>query len=277
MQGTTINRAEAQSLPSWRLLLQYRSYIQSNALQDFVYKYAGTSLGLMWNVIHPIMLVAVFSFVFTVIMPARFQPSGGQTIPFILFLCSGLLPWLSFVDALLRGTGAFVDNAGYLRKLSIPEEVFLARTLVGSCILLCINLVVLIAAAFLYGFWPRWTWLLVPVVGLLMMLFAFGMGALLGTINVFARDAHQIVTISTQAWLWLTPITYASTAMPSWLHSAQYANPAFPYIELIREQFIYGRPGPISLWIAALLWAVAALAAGNLVLSRFRTDVRDVL
>lgn len=277
MPQITINAAGRVHPSLIRTVVQYRRYILSNAKQEFLYKYVGTGIGLMWNVIHPIMMVVVFSVVFTAITPTRFRAEGFQDLSFVVFLCSGLLPWLSFLDGLQRTTICFVENAGYLRKLAIPEEVFLAKTIVGSCILLSINLAVLLTAALILGLSPQWTWALVPVVGGMMMLFAFGLGSLFGTINVFVRDVSQIITIVTQLWMWLTPIVYPLEAMPSWLRSAQLANPIYPFIELFHELFLFGRIGSLTLWLAASLWTVAALLGGSVVLGRFRGELRDVL
>ena len=209
--------------------------------------------------------------------PARFSMAGIQDVSFVVFLCSGLLPWLSFVDGLNRATSCFVDNASYLRKLPIPEEVFLAKTVVGSSILLGINLLALAITALGFGLMPSVTWLFVPLTGALMMVLAFGLGALLGTVNVFVRDVSQIVTITTQLWMWLTPIVYSSQAMPAGLWSLQYANPIYPFIELIREQFLFGRIGAPQLWLLALMWAAVALIAGTSMLKYFRSELRDVL
>lgn len=272
-----MNSADRKPASLLRTIVAHRQYILNNAVQEFIYKYAGTGIGLMWNVIHPIMMVIVFSFVFTTIMPARYNAGGVDDISFVLFLCSGLLPWLSFVDALQRGTMTFVDSAGYLRKLAIPEEVFLSKTIVGSCILLTINIAVLVLAAFILGFWPRWTWLLIPVVASMMMLLAFGLGTLFATINVFTRDVSQIIMIITQLWMWLTPIVYSSATMPAWLRSLQLANPIYPFIELFREVFLFDKVGSPVLWLAAFLWMSVALLAGSVVLKRFRAELRDLL
>jgi len=277
MTLTTVNSAKGARGSIWPSLVRSRRYILANAVQDFLHKYTGTAMGLLWNAIHPIMMVVVFSMVFTFIIPARFSMAGIQDVSFVVFLCSGLLPWLSFVDGLNRATSCFVDNASYLRKLPIPEEVFLAKTVVGSSILLGINLLALVITALGFGLVPSVTWLFVPLTGALMMLLAFGLGALLGTVNVFVRDVSQIVTITTQLWMWLTPVVYSSQAMPAGLWSLQYANPIFPFIELIREQFLFGRIGAPQLWLLALMWATVALVAGTSMLKHFRSELRDVL
>jgi len=277
MMPVTINAANRPPVALVRTLVQHRRYIFSNAWQDFLHKYAGTGIGLLWNLVHPVMVVLVYSFVFTTIMPSRYSSGAISDVPYVLFLCSALLPWISFVDGLQRTTTTFVDNAGYLRKLAVPEEVFLAKTIVGSGILLTINMGVLVVAAILVGFAPFWTWLLMPVAGALMLALAFGLGAFFGTLNVFVKDISQIIAVATQLWVWLTPIIYASSTMPEWLRKAQFANPIFPFTELFRELFLFGRPGTVVIWLSALTWTALALLAGSAILRRFRSELRDAL
>lgn len=270
-----VNSADDVSVPMLASLTRYRAYILANAVQEFLYRYTGTSVGLLWNIINPVMMVVVFSIVFTYILPSRF--AGLDDLPFIVVLCSGLLPWLSFVDGIQRSTTSLVDNAGYLRKLAIPEEVFIAKAVVGSAILLAINLAVVMAVALLSGLTPNWSWLLAPLTGSLMILLAFGLGIALGTLTVFVRDIAQVVPIVTQAWMWLTPIVYASQTMPDALRAAQVANPAFPFIELLRDQVLFGRAGAPLHWLLAVGWTSLALIVGAIVLRRMRADLRDVL
>jgi lipopolysaccharide transport system permease protein len=273
----TLNTAGQPPSPLLHSLFHFRGYIFTNALQDFLHRYTGTAMGLLWNAIHPIMMVIVFSVVFTFVIPSRFGMEGFAEVPFVVFLCSALLPWLCFVDALQRATSCFVENASYLRKLPIPEEVFLAKAVVGSSILLGVNLVALVVTAVAFGVTPRASWLLVPLVGGMLMVLAFGLGALLGTVNVFARDVAQILSITTQLWMWLTPIVYSSQAMPPGLRSLQYANPMYPFVELIRTQFLFGTAGALRFWLLALAWMLLTVAAGSAMLRRFRSDLRDVL
>src|SRR5215203_4287124 len=103
--------------PVARGLLGHRRYIWQGALADLRHRYAGTGLGVVWNVLHPLALIAVFSLVFSVIM----RPRGVEApYGYVLYLCSGLLPWLAFSECITRGANAFSENAAYLKKLPVP-------------------------------------------------------------------------------------------------------------------------------------------------------------
>jgi lipopolysaccharide transport system permease protein len=83
-------------------IIRFRNYISLNAMQEFLHRYAGTTIGILWNIVHPMALIVIFSIVFANIMPTKFRATPEMS--FLLFLCSGLLPWLSFVEGLNRCT-----------------------------------------------------------------------------------------------------------------------------------------------------------------------------
>lgn len=258
-------------------LLRHRRYILANALEDLRQRYAGTGLGILWNIAQPLALIAIFSLVFSQIMPTQFQARGGQTQSFLLFLCSGLLPWMAFVDCLSRVTGAFVDNAGYLRKLAIPELVFAARTAVTSTITLAIYLGLLFLTGTLLGHMPMWAWLMMPLAGLLMIAFAFGLGLALGTLNVFLRDVAQLVAVVTQLWMWLSPIVYSVEILPATVQRLVWLNPFYPFVEIMRSAFLYGQMGQPLSWLLAIAWSSLAVILGWRVLRSLGAELRDVL
>ena len=258
-------------------LLSYRRYILTNAIEDLRQRYAGTGLGVLWNVVHPLAMIAIFSLVFSQIMPNRFKSEGGQTVSFLLYLCSGLLPWLALSDCLGRVTGTFIENAGYLKKLAIPELVFAMRTAVSSAITLGIYLVLLIATAFLLGHSPHWAWLLMAPAGLLMIGLGFGLGLCFGTLNVFFRDIAQMIALVLQLWMWLTPIIYSVEILPPALHPFLWLNPFYPFVHIFREIFLFGTSGGLLAWGFAAVWATGSLLLGRRILAKLAPELRDVL
>ena len=145
-------------------LVRYRSFIWRHAAADLRHRYAGTGLGLAWNVVHPLAVIAIYSAVFTTVFPTPAEPGGGR-LPYTFYLCSGFFPWLAFSDCVTRGTAAFVANAAYLKKLPIPEPVFVAQSAATTATL---GLAVELRPAPGRRRWrwetgPAWTWLLLPL------------------------------------------------------------------------------------------------------------------
>src|SRR5207247_4456805 len=111
--------------------------------------------------------------------------AGAPSYPYPVWLCSALLPWSAFAECINKGTHSFIANAIYLRKLPIPEQVFVAQTALTTTINLAVSFSLLIIVGLALGYYPSWHWLLLPAPFLLLIAMGFGVGMLLGTLNAF--------------------------------------------------------------------------------------------
>ena len=257
-------------------LLTHRRFIWQSAVGELRHRYAGTGLGVVWNVLHPLALIAVYSVVFTAIMSAQVDGVPGR-FAYLLYLCSGLLPWLSFAECVTRGCNAFVENATYLRKLPIPEQVFVARAAASSTLGLAISFSLLLVLAPALGLRPSWHWLLLPLPLLALQALGLGVGLLLGTFNVFFRDVGQLLTIALQVVLWTAPVVYLAKILPEPFRRALPFHPLVPPLEAVRDLFLHHRlPEP---WVCAAMtaWPAATLLASWAVFSKLRAEIRDLL
>jgi len=261
-------------------LLGHRDYIWQGAWAELRHRYAGTGLGVVWNVVHPLALIAVYSIVFTTLMKGRVPgQAGNDRFAYVLYLCSGLLPWLAFAECLTRGCNAFAENATYLRKLPIPEQVFVAKSAAAATLGLAISFALLLAVAPLMGLMPGFTWLLLPVPLLALMTMGYGVALLCATLNVFFRDVGQLLTIGLQVVLWTAPIVYVADArvLPPWFVRLLPWHPLYPPLAAVRELFLnHAVPAP-WVWAGMVLWPLAFLALARLAFSKLRPEIRDVL
>ncbi|MFN0132679.1 MAG: ABC transporter permease [Phycisphaerales bacterium] len=254
-------------------LYRHRGYIWRTAWSEVRTRYAGSGMGVLWNLLQPLSMILVFSLIFTSVL--KHGNMGGA--PYPVYLCAGLLPWTAFADCLNRGTSAFVHHAVYLRKLPIPEQVFVAQTAATSAIGLSISFAALVGVAMALGHYPSWHWALLPIPLVLLLLVGFGLGLALGTVNAFIRDVGQVVPILLQVWFWLYPIVYYESSLPKWMQAVLPYNPVYPAITGIRLLFLSREvPGP-WLWVQMAIWAGGATALGYVVLRRLRAELRDVI
>jgi len=196
-------------------------------------------MGVFWNVLIPLAQILIYTLVFSQIMKARL-PGAGSTVVFAIYLCSGLLPWLGFSECVSRGTQSFLENANYLKKLPIPEQIFVAQNAVGGTLSIGISMSLLfVLTVVLKGEITR-TWLAVPIVILLFQSFGFGLGLMLGSLNVFFRDIGQGLGILLQMWMWLTPIIYVKDILPTLFQELLVFNPAFPFIDSLQGIIVRG-------------------------------------
>ena len=257
-------------------LLRYRSFIWRHAVADLRHRYAGTGLGLAWNVVHPLAVIGIYSAVFTAVFPSPARTGDGR-LPYTVYLCAAFFPWLAFSDCVRAGTGAFVANATYLKKLPIPEPVFVATAAVAGSLSLAINFALLLAIALALGYRPAWPWLLLPLPLLALQCLGFGLGLLLGTLNVFFRDVAEWTGIGLQLAFWTVPIAYRLDREPPWLTIALRYHPLMPALSAVRSLFLTHAVPPTPTWVAMLTWPIGVTAIAYAVLRQLRGEIRDVI
>ena len=255
-------------------LLPYHRYIRQNAVRDIRHRYAGTGLGLFWHVISPLMQILIYYYVFT----HRFHqdyplPGVRPEFGFAVYLCSGMLTWVSFSEGVIRGTGSFHENATYLKKLPIPGPVFVAKTAGAATIQLAINVSILIVFSLVVGLRPTWTWLLLPVVCGLWQAMGFGLGLMLGTLNVFFRDIQQVTIVVMQIWMWSIPVVYPDGDV----QNLMLLNPPYAYLMGVRGVFLHGVVPGWGVWATMVAWVVVMVTGGMLVYRGLKGEIRDVL
>jgi ABC-type polysaccharide/polyol phosphate export permease len=258
-------------------IVHYRRYIHQNAVRDIRHRYAGTGLGLFWHVISPFMQILIYWVVFSSIMPVAIPGMEHVRGAYAVYLSSMLLPWVAFGDALSRGTGSFQENAAYLKRLPLPGHIFVATSVATATLQLGINLAILVVFSLALGWQPAWTWLLLPVICLLLEAMAFGMALILGTLNLFFRDVAQLLIVFLQIWMWSVPIVYTESILPKVIKPLLPYNPPYVFFLAIRNAFFLKILPPPWVWPVMLGWVALFLTVGFLVHWGLRSEVRDVL
>ena len=261
-------------------LFQYRKFIVRSAWSELRDRYAGSGIGVFWNVLMPLVQIAIYVFIFSAIMSARVTTSGSKATSqytFVLYLCAGMLPWLAFSEGIARGTQSLVRNANYLRKMALPEAIFIVQSALVGLLTAAISLALFFAVGWPLGLPVGWSYLLLPAVLVLFQALSFGISLTLATLNVLFRDISQMIGLLLQMWMWLTPIVYSETILSPAGQALMHWNPAYGFIIAFREIFLQNQVPAPATWAMMLGWVLATIALGCLVLSRLRLEVRDVL
>jgi ABC-type polysaccharide/polyol phosphate export permease len=266
------------------VLWKYRRFILANALADLRHRFSGSVAGYLWNIFVPLAQLAVFALIFGVIFGRESDDGPHVKFSFILFLCSGLLAWNSFAETLVRASASLVGNAGYLKKLPLPDQIFVAQEAVGGFLTAVISISIFVLFSIFFSHYgPFWQWLQAIPLLILFVGFAYGLGLILACLNVFFRDVQPFMNVVVLLWMWLTPVVYkeaifheAASPHPIAIKLIHY-NPAYHYIlgfhqSLWLKQWI--SPGT---WMACLGITLAANIIGAAVLWRLRAEIRDVL
>jgi len=259
-----------------RELWGHRAYILGGAVRELRQRYAGSGMGLVWHVLTPLAQIVVYFIVFSRFIGSR--AGGVYSAPsYAVYLCAGILPWFVFSECINRGATSLLANENYLKKLAIPEPVFVAQTVATSGLTLIIYTVALGLMAFATGVPVRWTWLLVPVVLALFLALGFGLALILATMTVFFRDIVHVIDLVLQIWFWITPVVYDVASLGPGLREVVEWNPAAAYIGGVRALLLHATLPDARLWMWMAGLACVVPMVGVLVLYRLRSDLRDAL
>jgi lipopolysaccharide transport system permease protein len=261
-------------------LYQYRKFIIRSARNELRDRYAGSGIGIFWNVILPLIQIAIYTIVFSTLIGPHVSSTGsaaGNKYAFVLYLCAGMLPWIAFSECIGRGTQSLVRNARYLQKMALPEAIFVAQSTVEGILTAAISLTLFMIIGWLLGLPVGWSYLLLPVLLLLFQALAFGITLILAPLNAFFRDIGQMVPLLLQIWMWSTPIVYSEKLLSPAAQEVMHWNPSYRFINAFRDIFLQDQiPDPVT-WAIMLSWIVVSIALGYFVLTKLRPEIRDVL
>ena len=234
-----------------RTLLAYRELIRNLVVKDLKLKYRDSVLGFLWSLANPLLLILVYSFVFSHILKTTI-------VNFSYFLLIGILPWNFFAQSMMMSTGSILENGGLIRKVAMPMEVFPVATVLFNLAQFVLALFVFLPMALLFFQVPMAcvTLWFFPLL-ILHMLFTVGISFMISTATVFYRDVRHFVEIFLTLLFWLTPIIYDVASIPQSLRSVIFMNPQSFFI-LSYQDILYHQAVPEYSRFAVLIFLTAA-------------------
>lgn len=273
------HRQHPASLPAMAAsLVRHRGLVSQLTRRDVVGRYRGSFLGLAWSFVAPLVMLAIYTFVFGVIFRARWGASGDQTTSeYALIIFSGLIVHGFFAECINRAPGLVLGSPNLVKKVVFPLEI-LPWTILGSALFHATAslLVLLLAHAAVTGS-LAWTAIWLPVIALPLALTALGLTWALSALGVFVRDIAQVTGMFTTILLFLSPVFYPATALPESYRRWLYLNPLTPVIEDTRNAIIYGRSPDWGRWLVVLTVGIVAAQLGCWFFQRTRRGFADVI
>jgi lipopolysaccharide transport system permease protein len=258
----------------WR----HRNLIPPMVRREVVGRYRGSVMGLLWSFLNPVLMLAVFTFVFSVVFKARWGVSSSESkADFALILFVGMIIHGVFAECVNRAPSLILGNVNFVKKVVFPLEI-LPWVAMGATLFHAAVSVGVWAAFFLLvnGYLP-WTIVFLPLVVLPLVLLTMGFAWFLAATGVYLRDVAQTTGIFTTVLLFLSPIFYPVSALPEDLRGLLSLNPLTFLIEQAREVMAWGRVPDLY---GILLYAVGASLVALLGLAWFQKTRRgfaDVL
>lgn len=259
-------------------LFTHRRLIVQLAGRDIAARYRGSMLGMGWSLLNPLLLLAVYTFVFSTVFQARFGAQASESkFDFALMLFAGMIVHGFFAECLSRAPMVILGNVNFVKKVVFPLEVYpaviLLSTLFHSAISLAVLMVFAIAA---HGSLPI-TVMLLPVVLAPFALLILGLCWFLASLGVYMRDIAQTIGLLMTVLMFLSPIFYPLSALPAWLQPYLALNPLTLIIESLRGALLLGIvPDWQTLGIYSLV-AIVIACSGFWWFQKTRRGFADVL
>jgi lipopolysaccharide transport system permease protein len=236
---------------------RHHQLITQMAWREVIGRYQGSLLGLAWSFFNPVLMLLVYTFVFSVIFKARWALGTEGNVDYALILFVGLIAHGFFSEVINRSPGLILSNANYVKKVVFPLEVLPVIALLSALFHALVNAVVLLVAFVVIGKPLLWTALLFPLVFAPLAVLALGLSWGLASLGVFVRDVSQTVGIITMLLMFLAPVVYPVSAVPERLRPLLMLNPLTFIIEQSRNVLIWGR---LPDWMGLLLFLAISLS-----------------
>jgi ABC-2 type transport system permease protein len=239
--------------------MAYWELVTNLVARDLKTKYRGSVLGIFWSLLNPLLLMLVYTLVFSVIVRVNIKP-------YPVFLLAGLVPWNAFSQTLVNATNSVTENAAIVRKVYFRLEILPLSAVLSSTVHLLISLGLLAVLAIVFGVGIGWSILFLPLLLLLQILFSFGLGCLLAAGQVYFRDVQYFLTVLITVWFFATPIVYSIDLVPARFRVFFEANPMAWLVSSYQDIWFYKRPPGLG-HLAGFI--VIAIALGGIGLATY--------
>ena len=252
-------------------LYAYREMIFSTVKKELEAKYKGSVLGFLWTFINPLLQLIIYTIVFSIIMRAGIEK-------FYLYLFVGLIPWMFFSTAVAGGATVIVAQENLIKKIYFPRQVLPISYILAAFVNMLLTFLVIFAVLLLsgWGIKPSILWYL-PIIMLVELLLAMGMGMLASAITVYFRDLEHILGILMMGWMYLTPIMYNIEMVPESLRKFINLNPMTPVIRAYQDILYYQQAPHMGTLLQAFLLGIIFLIIGNVVFYKLEPNFVEEL
>jgi lipopolysaccharide transport system permease protein len=263
----------------WRPLWQLPGRLElilSLARRELLTRYKGSALGLVWAVITPVVMITIFTFIFSGIFSARFGPNGNAW-DYALYLFCGLLPWTMFQESVQSSSTTIVTHANLVKRVVFPLETLPVAQVLSALANQMFATVALLVACVVVRHQLHFSLLWLPALLIPQLIFAFGAAWLVASLGVFLRDIAQGITLVLMAWLYLTPIIYPETIVPARYRPFIDANPFTALVRSYRRIFLEGAAPEWSSLGYFTIVAVVIFVFGYWWFAKTRRNFADVI
>jgi lipopolysaccharide transport system permease protein len=261
--------------PLWELPGRFE-LIRSLAARELAARYRGSALGVVWAMLTPAVMIAIYTFIFAGIFGARFG-ERGTAWDYALYLFCALLPWTAFQDSLQVSANVIVTHANLVKRVVFPLEALPVAQVLAALATQMLGTIVLLAATLVIRRELHASLVWLPALVLPQLVLMLGAAWLVASLGVFLRDTGQVVSLLLVAWMFLTPIIYPEQIVPARYRAFINANPFTPLVRNYRRIILEGVPPDWTGLAYFTLFALAVFVCGYWWFAKTRKNFADVI
>lgn len=239
-----------------RSLWQHRQLITQMTKREVVGRYRGSIMGIAWSLFNPILMLVVYTFVFSVVFKARWGGGDESQTSFAIVLFVGMIVYGLFAEIANRAPSLILSNVNYVKKVVFPLEILPIVSLASALFHSVISIGVLLVAILFINGGLVWTVLLFPLVIIPLLFATLGVAWFLASLGVYVRDVGQTIGIFTTVLMFLSPVFYPISTLPEKFQGWMMLNPLTFVIEQSRAVMIFGKQPD---WIGLVIYACTSL------------------
>lgn len=252
-------------------LWPYRRTFHRLLLRDFRARYAGTTLGVAWNLLRPLLILGLYYFAFGIVLGDKM--GYGEDIPYVLYLLSGIIPWFCFIEGASKGSNALVSGAGLIQRVRLPVELLTFKTVLQPAIVYFF--LVLLLWLFVSGTRaPLQVFYLFLWIAL-QLLFTFYLVHAVAIVTLVYRDFGEIFNVVAGRLIFLSPVLFPVARVPEEFRALMYLNPMTPFVNGYHRLILDGAMPALSDQVLVFAWLVVIGFFAVLLQQRAGNDLVD--
>jgi len=257
---------------------RHRYLLRQLVRREVEARYRGSFLGLLWSLITPLIMLAIYTFVFSVVLQARWGASPSSSrVDFALALFAGLTAFGLFAETISTAPSLILSNRNYVTRVVFPLEILPLARFLSNLVQAGFSLIVFLLAVLVLKGGIPWTLAFLPVVLIPLSLLSLGGAFFLASLGVFVRDINQVIGLATTALLFLSAVFYPLSSLQPPLQSIFVLNPLVSIIEDVRRVTLDGLMPDWALWCPVTLFSALFFMAGLAWFMKSKPAFADVL
>ena len=259
------------------ILIKNRELIWQLSMREFFGRYKGSIMGVAWSLFHPLLMLVIYTFVFSVVFKAKWGIGGESKVTFAMVMFSGMILHGLLAECLTRAPDLILINSNYVKKVVFPLEILPVVVLVSALLHFMISFCILVLFSVFSGMSIHPGVVLIPIVLLPLVLLTLGLSWMLASLGVYLRDLTQVIGVISAMLLFLSPVFYSLDALPLEFQTFVFFSPLTLPITQLRDVMFWGKPIAWGSWSLSLAIGMIACYFGFWWFQKTRKGFADVL